>query len=153
MNDAEKRLIIPLAIGQPPTPPPTPAPEGPVKTVTFPAPVVYRKPIRKKGKKKSEKAKNRDSARYIELKKKHPGICAGCWGDGAVLLDSSTAKRLDIALCPGCLDKGRCPKCSKSLPKGWRENVEEFLEPPVKCRNCGWEDGDLPLMDEDYYDE
>ena len=100
----------------------------------------------KKGKKKSRK---RDTYSVFEAQKKFPGICTGCWGDGAVLLDSSTAKRLDIVLCPGCLAKGKCSKCRKHLPKGWQENIDEFLEPPVKCRKCGWEDGDLPVITEE----
>ena len=105
------------------------------------------KPEKKSPKKKASNVK--DARKLFKARKKWPHACLQCGGDGAIFTndeDDVDDEELDIDLCEGCLKHGKCPRCATPLPKGWKQMIEEVSEPPVKCTNCKWEDGDEPVL-------
>lgn len=131
-------------------------PSLPVPTV----PVVEPKPADiaqifgppKRKEKPERKGKVKRAEKTFGARKKWPNACIRCGGDGGTFKNPEVEddNELEIDLCPQCLKKGKCPRCAANLPAGWKQNVMECIDPPVKCKNCKWEDGDDPVL---YIDE
>lgn len=92
--------------------------------------------------------------KFFESRKSWPNACIECRGEGASISEEECDDGgiiVDGLTCPKCLKVGKCPRCTRKFPKGWKTKLESYTEGsenPLKCPSCKWTDGDPPVLEE-----